>query len=440
MPAAASHLRLVLAVTLLAVLLAAPQAPASVIPDRYIVVLHDSVREPGAVAAEHQRKLGAEATHVYGHALRGYSARIPAARLSAVRADTRVAYVAPDRLVEATAQAVPTGVDRSDGDVSSAASGNGSGSVPGPGVAVVDSGVSAHPDLNIAGGRNCTSGNARDYKDYTGHGTHVAGIIGAKDDASGVVGMAPGVPLYGVRILNKNGNGTLSDAACGVDWVAANSDRVKVANMSVRWFVRGDDACGDTNNDPLHKAICTAVNVKGVTIVAAAGNEGQSTTYSPRFENNSPASFDEVLTVTSIADFDGRPGGGAPATCRPDIDDTAADYSSYTASDSPDAAHTIAAPGTCINSTSLNNRYTVMSGTSMAAPTVAGAAALCLSPGGMCAADPSPRAVMGRLLTDARAASMLVSPTDPTYFGFGGDPNSGTTVPFYGHLLTARGL
>lgn len=440
MSQALQRLCTVVAGTLVAVLLAAPAAPASALPDRYIVVLDDDVRRPGDIAAEHRRRHGVEPTHVYGHALSGYAARIPAARLSAVRGDTRVAYVAPDRRVEATAQSLPTGIDRSEGDVSSASSGNGSGAVPGPGVAVIDSGVSAHPDLNLAGGRNCTSGNARDYKDSSGHGTHVAGIIGAKDDGTGVVGMAPGVPLYGVRILNKNGSGTLSEAACGVDWVAANSDRIKVANMSVRWFVRGDDACGATNDDPLHKAICTAVNVKGVTIVAGAGNEGQSTTYSPRLENNSPASYDEVLTVTAIADFDGRPGGGAPATCRADVDDTAADYSSYTSSDSPDAAHTIAAPGTCITSTSLNNGYRVMSGTSMASPTVAGAAALCLSPGGRCAADPAPRAVMGRLLADARAASMLVPPADPAYFGFGGDPNSGTVEPFYGDLLTAGGL
>src|SRR5262249_17106982 len=143
--------------------------------------------------------------------------------------DPRVAFVSDDRLVEALAQSVPTGVDRIDAEPSLHPS------LPAwnLAVAVIDTGSGPHPDLNVAGGTNCLGG--RSFSDGNGHGTHVAGTIGAINNTVGVVGVAPGVPIYSVRVLNNQGSGTWSSVICGVDWVTAHASqlKIKVANMSL---------------------------------------------------------------------------------------------------------------------------------------------------------------------------------------------------------------
>jgi subtilisin family serine protease len=224
-----------------------------------------------------------------------------------------VLFVSQDRTVSIAAQSLPTGVNRIEGDLSSTRSGNGSGAVN-VAVAVIDTGIDLdHPDLNVVGGTNCSTG--RSYDDGNGHGTHVAGTIGAKDDGIGVVGMAPGTPLYAVRVLNNAGSGSWSSVVCGIDWVRANagSKRIKVANMSLG----GSGSDNGCNGDALHKAICNSV-AAGVTYTVAAGNSAAN------LSGFVPAAYNEVLTVTAIADFNGLPGGGAGATCRSDVDETAA--------------------------------------------------------------------------------------------------------------------
>jgi subtilisin len=225
-------------------------------------------------------------------------------------------------------------------------------------VAVLDTGIDlAHPDLVVAGGRNCASG--KSYADGNGHGTHVAGTIGAKDDANGVVGVAPGARLWAVRVLNNNGSGSWSSIICGVDWVTANAGTIEVANMSLGG-TGTDTGCNDGG---MHRAICNSV-ARGVTYAVAAGNESDDA------RNHVPAAYDEVITVSALADFNGKPGGGAAPTCRADQDDTFAAFSNF------GADVDMIAPGVCILSTWRNGGYSTISGTSMATPHVAGAAGL----------------------------------------------------------------
>jgi subtilisin len=387
----------------------------------YIVTLRAGADLSTAISGLSQR-LAFVPDHVYSHALRGFAAALTAEQVAALAADPAIRTIVADQPVEAIAQTLPTGINRIQGDVSSAQSGNGSGSLSAPAVAVIDTGIDTnHPDLNVAGGVNCSSGPS--FEDGHGHGTHVAGTIGGKDDANGVVGVAPGVPLYAVRVLNNAGSGSWASVICGVDWVAANaaSKGIKVANMSLG----GSGNDGNCNDGGLREAICAAT-AAGVTFVVAAGNNGAN------FSGFVPATYPEVLTVTAVADFNGQPGGGAAATCRADVDDTYADFSNFAMS-AEDIGHTIAAPGVCILSTWKRDGYNTISGTSMASPHVAGTAALCIS-SGKCSGSPSQ--VIAKLRGDAAL--------QPASYGFVGDPYSpvldgrGRTL-YYGYLVYAGG-
>jgi subtilisin family serine protease len=330
-------------------------AAAGEIPGAYIVTLRSG--EPSAAAEDARRRHGASVEHVYRHAVRGYAAHMSARAAAAVARQADVESVVADRAVSADAQSLPTGIDRIDAELSSTRAGDGAGSVN-VDVAVIDTGIDlTHPDLTVAGGKNCNSG--RSYGDGNGHGTHVAGTIGAKDDANGVVGVAPGARLWAVRVLSNNGSGSWSSVICGIDWVTANAGTIEVANMSLGG-TGTDTGCNDGG---LHRAICNSV-ASGVAYAVAAGNESDDA------KNHVPAAYDEVMTVSALADFNGRPGGGAAATCRADQDDTFADFSNF------GADVDLIAPGTCILSTWKGGGYNTISGTSMATPHVAGAAAL----------------------------------------------------------------
>ena len=353
---------------------------ASVIPDRYIVVLKDGAGEaatqgnrqdPEQVASEMTQKNKVEGvTHTYGSALKGFAAKIPVGKLEAVRSDPRVAYVAQDREIHASAQSLPKGINRVDGDLSSTNAGNSSGSVNAD-VAIIDTGIYDHVDLNIKGGYNCTSTNRSAWADGNGHGTHVAGTVAARDNTIGVVGAAPGARLWAIKVLNDNGQGSYSSIICGINRVtqmnndASTTNNIEVANMSLGGGGADDGNCGYTNNDPLHKAVCKSVAAK-ITFVVAAGNDGS------HVSNYVPASYNEVITVSALADYNGKPFGGALNTCNhdPQDDDDFAYFSNF-GSDVD-----VGAPGVCINSTWKGGGYKIISGTSMASPHVAGAAAL----------------------------------------------------------------
>ena len=351
---------------------AAAPSSSNKIDGQYIVVFKDNVADvegfTGKLAAQH----GLSVSHTYTAALKGFAAKVPPGKLADLQADPNVASITQDEIVSlpvetmakpggggnAQAQTIPTGILRINGDLSSAVSGNGSGAVN-VDVAVIDTGIQRnHPDLNVVGGKNCQTGSS--YDDGHGHGTHVAGTIAAKDDGNGVVGVAPGARLWAVRVLNNSGSGTTSTIICGVDWVTANAGTIEVANMSLGGS-GSDSACG--GSDTYHNAICNSV-ARGVTYAVAAGNSAADA------RNYRPATYPEVITVSALADFNGEPGGGAASTCRADVDDTFADFSNY------GADVDIIAPGVCINSTWKGSSYNTISGTSMASPHVAGAAAL----------------------------------------------------------------
>ena len=405
-----------------------------VIPHRYIVVLDEDVDNPESVARDLSGRLGLETTYVYDDALEGFAAEIPAESLSAVRSNPRVESVAKDRVIEASGQVRPTGIKRVDAPQSSTLAGNGSGKVNAD-IAILDSGIyKQHRDLNIAGGNNCVGSDKKAWSDGDGHGTHVAGTAAAKDNSIGVVGVAPGARLWAVRVLNNSGTGSFSSAICGIDWVTGrnrNGDAtndIDVANMSLGETVPGSDNgnCGWIGNgaaDAMHRAICRSVKA-GAFYAVAAGNDSKD------FITDVPAAFDQVLTVTAMADFDGGPGGRAISTCGGNADDTFANFSNHTTVGTSDVNHTIAAPGVCIKSTWKGGGYRTLSGTSMASPHVAGTAALCIATGD-CTGSPS--AVMNKLRSDATAR--------PASYGFVGDPNPSDPIgtPYYGYLEYAGG-
>lgn len=340
---------------------AAAAAPAEA--HGYIVVLRDGA-DASALATQHGHAHGFTADHIYSHALRGYSARMSATAAAKLAANPTVQFVQRDEVVTIAAQTLPTGIDRAEAEKSATADIDGVDERVNVDVAIIDTGIDLdHPDLNVytAGAKNCSTGRSAD--DGNGHGSHVAGTVGALDNSTGVVGVAPGARLWPVRVLNNQGSGSWSSVICGVDYVTANADKIEVANMSLGGSGSDDGNCGNSNSDALHKAICASV-AAGVTYVVAAGNSAGNA------KDFVPAAYDEVITVSALADFDGKTGGLGSPTCRTDVDDTFADFSNF------GADVDLIAPGVCILSTWKGGGYNTISGTSMASPHAAGGAAL----------------------------------------------------------------
>jgi aqualysin 1 len=327
-------------VTALAAMIVSLPAQAGPAPDRYIVVLNDNVSDPGSVGREQARAHGAQIGFVYTHALKGYSATIPAGRVDALRADPRVAYVELDGTASIAAQTLPWGIDKIDADVSSTLAGNGSSAISNVNVYIIDSGVdTAHPDLNVVGHVNFAGG---PNKDCNGHGTHVAGTVAAKDDTSYVVGASPGSPITGVKVLGCGGSGAWSGVIKGVDWVTANAKKPAIANMSL----------GGGASQAVDDAVKNSAN-SGIFYSVAAGNEGSNAC------SSSPARAGTHNGVATVA-----------AT---DTSDKEASFSNY------GACVDVWAPGVSVVSTRRGGGTTTMSGTSMASPHVGGGAALYLS-------------------------------------------------------------
>lgn len=247
-------------------------------------------------------------------------------------------------------------------------------------VVVIDTGVDPNiPDIDVVQGINFVNPSEAQ-KDDNGHGTHVAGTIAAKINGRGVVGVAPGAKVIALKVLDGEGSGWMSDIIAAIDWVTSHSDQVDVVNMSLG---------GLGNSDFLHEAIRKSVN-KGVVYVVAAGNSsmdiyGFNKDYFVG-DNFTPASYPEVMTVSAMADTDGKPGGEGPKTSFGDKDDTLAWFSNFSFNShpenpvySPGAGIDLAAPGVDILSNAPGDKLVKMSGTSMASPHVAGAVARFIS-------------------------------------------------------------
>jgi len=319
--------------------------------------------QPGVSTTQMQSITGGLANrpdHSYHTSFNGFAAPLTGAERQALAGDPRVAFVEPD--IEFTAfpgppskpgngggggsdspppQELPWGVDRIDAEKNSGSGGSGVR------VAVIDTGIDlSHPDLagNVENGYNALSPGDLAIDD-NGHGSHVAGTIAAVDNTIGVVGVAPQATVVAVKVLDRRGRGWLSDIIAGVDWVTQqNTDgdatnNLQVANMSLG---------GRGSSSGLATAISAATNSGCIFAVAAGNDSANAASYIP-------ASYPFVLCVSAL-----------------DTDGTFAYFSNY------GSVVDVIAPGVGVPSLYKNGGYKTLSGTSMAAPHVAGAAALWL--------------------------------------------------------------
>ena len=297
---------------------------------------------PFVLGAVHslERQYGFQADHVYSAAVRGFAARLTPDQIEALQQEPLVNYIERDNEMRPFAQALPWGIDRIDADVSSARSGDGAGEVTGVNIYVLDNGLDrAHPDLNVVNHVNFTTAvNAA----TCAHGTRVAGVIAARDNDLGVVGVVPGALLTAVKVTTCDPVSSASTAIKGVDWVTQNAIRPAVANMSIGGFA----------NSTLDAAVKRSAD-SGVFYAIAAGNNSWDACWtSPQ----RAGTHGGVMTVAATAE-----------------NDSEASFSNY------GRCVDIWAPGANVTTTDLGGATVTSSGTSYAAPHVAGTAALYLA-------------------------------------------------------------
>lgn len=357
--------------------------------DRAVIVIVEDRADAAGLAARHTRDLDVDASFVYDDVMTGYAATVPRESLDELRADPAVAAVLPDRrwrldVVDPSVAPQPTqeptaGIARIGALESPTAAIDGTDERVDVDVAVVDSGVQPdHPDLAVSGGVDCVAGgdDATGWNDVHGHGTMVAGIIGALDNDIGRVGVAPGARVWAVRVATAQGAISQSSLLCGLDWVVANAGTIEVVNLSLGGPptdsgpppTEADTDCSVPTSTLEARIVCATVEA-GLTVVAAAGNAGADA------RSVTPARVPSVLTISAMTDTDGAPGGLGPVPeCLPaERDDTFAYFSNH------GPGIDLSAPGVCIGTTYLGSRYAVNSGTSFSTAMVSGAAALYLA-------------------------------------------------------------
>jgi aqualysin 1 len=348
--------------------------------DSYIVVLEEDVDHPSQVAGGIEQRQDVEVGFVYSNALEGFSAEIPDEDLAAVRANPQVAYIERDRPVHTVEQTTPWGIDRIDAGESTTAAIDGVEESSNVSAYIIDSGIDrTHTDLNVVvkdhvnfhGGKNT---------DCDGHGTHVAGTVAARDNTSDVVGVAPGAPLIGVKVVGCNGFGDLRNAIKGVDWVTANARKPAIANISL--------STGASKS--FDSAVRKSAN-SGIFYAVAAANDHDNAC------NYSPARAGKARRDTNgDGKIDYKDSNGIVTTGASNSSDKEARFSNY------GSCVDLWAPGVDILSTKRGGGTETMSGTSMATPHVGGTAALYLS-------DPTRAGT-----TPAAVESTLKADSEPT--------------------------
>jgi subtilisin family serine protease len=324
--------------------LASPQAPvlsvAGAVDGDYIVVLREGANALGVAAM-----IGVEPRYVYSAALNGFAGTLSQGQLTALRSNPNVAYIEQDAVVTtmATQNNATWGLDRID-QRALPLSGTFTYTNTGSGVRayIIDTGILlTHSEFTgrIGAGYDAVTagGNAND---CNGHGTHVAGTVGGT-----VYGVAKQVTLHPVRVLNCSGSGTTSGVVAGIDWVAANRVRPAVANLSL------GGGASTAIDDAVNRMIAAGVS----TVVAAGnGNQGGKEQDACKY---SPARVPDAMTIGATTKTDAKTSWSNFGNCvdwfAPGAGITSAWYTSNTATNT-------------------------ISGTSMAAPHVAGVAALYL--------------------------------------------------------------
>lgn len=329
----------------------------------FVAAFSTTVLDMQRVLERYEDFSGATIKQSYEKAFKGFAIHVDAAQVPAflvvVELDPDIAWLEPDIKVmppkptigpykPGNGQVLPWGVNKLDADISSTRAGDGTGSVTGVEVYVLDSGIKAD-DLTVVEALDFSgSGHTND---LIGHGTHISGIIGAQDNTFGVVGVAPGINLHNFKVLNDLGQTELSIVMEAIDVITAR----KVANPSVPIVVNlsfGADI-GTKSYNALDAAIASSI-AQGVVYVVAAGNEGINA------QTVTPAHVSEAITIGA---YDDRT--------------SFATFSNF------GAGLDLLAPGVNIVSTShavgTKPPPVLMSGTSMAAPHVTGAVAIYLS-------------------------------------------------------------
>ncbi|WP_052712157.1 S8 family peptidase [Domibacillus indicus] len=295
---------------------------------------------------------------------------LPADEINELKRDESVLRVEKDIPVQASAQLLDWGIQAANVPVSWNAGLTGKGVK----IAVVDTGVASHSDLSIAGGASFVSYTSS-YQDDNGHGTHAAGIIGAKDNGFGTKGVAPDASLFAVKSLNKDGSGSLSSILAGIDWAITN--KMDIINLSL----------GTQTHSAAFQSMVDKAYAQGILVVAAAGNDGSASGTDDTVDY--PARYSSAIAVGAV--------------------DSSLNRASFSSTGS---AVEVSAPGQSITATYLNNGYARMSGTSMAAPYVSGQLAL------MKQADPAVSNVRLRTLLTETSRDLGAAGRD-SWYGYG---------------------
>ena len=371
----------------------------NVIPNQFIVYLQEDNKEesnsidPLEFYNSELKNTETELLYVYDYVVKGFAIKVFNNKvLEQLENNPLVAYVGQDRKISTfinshtESQIIPQSVDRVDGDINLE---NINSNTVDADIAILDTGIDLdHDDLNVFHEKSFIP-EAINADDDHGHGTHLAGIAAAKDNSFGIVGIAPGARLWAIKILESSGMGEISTLIKGLDYINQNSNQIDVAVLSL--------GC-ECESGALDIAIQNTIK-NGITIVVAAGNEGKNA------RTFTPANNPQVITVSAIADTDGKCGGNGPSTLY-GADDMLASFSNF------GEVVDISAPGVEIYSTFKSNSYTKLSGTSMAAPHVAGAAALYIS----LHPEASPKDVKNYLMNSGTNISDLCDGNGHGYF------------------------